>query len=111
MKIDWEHIYLLGWHSKDGKRNLTSWRGKYRWIDVVVVGATDNDLKHLMWASPLHKDFQLILIPPLTNCQWFANMNNGLHAFGAYVEDGIKRPPMRELTDEWDWFKRIKGTK
>ena len=109
MKIDWEHIYLLGWHSSNGERNLTAWSGKRPWIDVVVVGANDNDMKHIMWSSPLHYDFQLILIPPLTNRLAYAKINGGLHAFGWYLEEGVKRPPMRKLVDEWDWFNRLKG--
>jgi len=109
MKIDWEHIYLLGWHSADGKRNFTSWSGQKPWIDVVVIGATDNDMKHIMWSSPLHENFQLISIPPLTNRLAYAKINGGLHAFGWYLEEGVNRPPMRKLVDEWDWYNKLKG--
>lgn len=109
MRFDWEHIYLLGWHSTSGRLNLTSWSGKRPWVDVVVVGATDEDMSHIMWSSPLHYDFELIQIPALTNCQWYAKLKNGLHAFGWYIEEGIKRPPMRPLTDEWDWYHKLKG--
>lgn len=109
MSVDWEHIYLLGWHSNDGKINLTSWKGNYKWIDVVVIGATDTDMKHIMWDNALHKDFKLILIPPLTNKLSFAKINNGLHAFGWYLKEGINRPPMRDLVDEWSWYLKIKG--
>lgn len=109
MKIDLSHIYLLGWHSPDWKLNLTSWVGDKKIIDVVVVGATDNDMKHIMWSSALHKDFQLIKIPPLTNCVAFAKMNNGLHGFGWYLQEGVNRPTMRPLTDEWAWLDSLKG--
>lgn len=109
MKIDLEHVYLLGWHSADGKKNLTTWQGNRPWIDVVVVGATDNDMKNIMWSSSLHKDFQLIKIPALTNKAAFAKMNGGLSAFGWYLDEGVKRPPNRPLVNEWEWFDRIKG--
>jgi hypothetical protein len=109
MKISWDNIYLLGWQSVDGKKNLTAWHGKRPWIDVVVVGVTDNDMKHIMWSSPLHSDFQLINIPALTNPRAFAKMNDGLHAFGWYLEEGVKRPPNRPLVDEWAWLERLKG--
>lgn len=109
MKIDWEHIYLLGWHSADGKKNLTAWHGRRPWIDVVVVGATDNDMSHIMWSAPLHFDFPLILIPPLTNRLDCAKINGGLHAFGWYLEEGVNRPAMRQLVDEWDWYRKLKG--
>lgn len=107
MKIDWEHIFLLGWHSPDGKRNLTSWSGKNPWIDVVVV-ANDNDMQHIMWAQPLHANFPLLSIPPLTNRLSYAKINSGLHAFGWYIENGINRPPMRKLIDKWDWYYKLK---
>jgi len=109
MNINWNTVYLLGWHSADGKKNLTAWHGNHPWVDVVVVGANDNDMAHIMWNAPLHKDFQLIKIPPLTNRLTFAKMSNGLHAFGWYMEEGINRPPMKPLKDEWAWFKQIKG--
>jgi hypothetical protein len=109
MKIDWEHIYLLGWHSADGKRNFTSWSGQRPWVDVVVIGATDDDMAHIMWAAPLHADFKLIPIPALTNRLAYAKINSGLHAFGWYLEEGVKRPPMRKLVDAWDWYNKLKG--
>ncbi len=109
MKIDWEHIYLLGWHSKDGKRNFTTWSGKRPWIDVVVVGADDNDMKNIMWSLPLHKDFQLIVVPNDVNPRQFASDSNGLWAFGWFLSEGVNRPPMRELIDEWDWYHKLRG--
>lgn len=109
MKIDLDHIYLLGWHSNDGRNNISSWQGHNQWIDVVVVGATDNDMKNILWASALHKKFEVILIPALTNKLSFAKLNSGLHGYGWYLSEGIKRPPMRELVDEWAWFDKLKG--
>jgi len=109
MQIDWQHVYLLGWHSCNGKRNLTTWQNNKRpWIDVVV-RASEDDMPHIMWASPLHGNFELKLIPPLTNCQAYAKINSGIHAFGWYIEEGINRPAMRALTDPWDWYYKLKG--
>lgn len=109
MKPNWNNIYLLGWHSSNGQRNLTSWSGKNKWIDVVVVGATDNDMSNLMWNNAIHKEFELIVIPPLTNCLWYAKNNSGLHGFGWYFENGINRPPMKPIYNEWAWLELIKG--
>jgi hypothetical protein len=111
MNLDWQHVYLLGWHSANGMRNLTSWSGDRPWIDVIVVGATDDDMSHIMWSAPLHNDFKIISIPPLTNRLAYAKINNGLHAFGWYIEEGINRPPMRPLIDRWAWFNTLKNYK
>jgi hypothetical protein len=110
MKIDWEHIYLLGWYSPDGKRNLTPWQGKRPWIDVVVIDATDDDMKHIMWSSPLHRQFDLVSVPKFAYPKDYARAKNGLWAFGWYLEEGVNRPPMRELIDEWAWYYKLKGT-
>jgi len=109
MKIDWEHIYLLGWDSPDGKRNLTSWHGKHPWVDVVIVGATDFDMSKLVWNSPLHGSFSMLEVPAGVNAQWYAKEKGGLRAFGWYMEDGVDRPPPREVPDEWDWYNKLKG--
>ena len=111
MKIDWNHIYLLGWHSKDGKRNLTQFgMSKNKWVDVVVVGASDQDMKRVMWDNGLHKQMELLAIPAGFNCQWFAEENNGIHAFGWHIESGFERKELLPIND-WSWFKAIMGEK
>lgn len=107
MKIDLDHVFLLGWHSENGMRNLTNWNGRHLWINVVVVGANDVDMSYIMWSSPLHRDFQLLLVPPLTNNLFYARSNGGLHAFGWYFDQGIKRPPRRPIVDPWQWYNDI----
>jgi hypothetical protein len=96
--LNFDHIYLLGWFSPDGKINLTRWEHSLPLIDIAVQGATDDDMKKLMWNAyvPPNK-FELLLWP-----------NNGIHAFGWRVEQKIRRaksPP----EDEWAWYYRIKG--
>lgn len=110
MKIDWNNIYLVGWSSKDGKRNLTQWaQSNGRLINVVVVGATDNDMSHIMWNNPLHKMFDMLLIPAGEHLLEYAASKNGIRAFGFYYPEGINRPPMRTLIDPWEWFNTLKG--
>jgi hypothetical protein len=104
MKVNLNHILLLGWHSANGQRNLTTWTGTGVWVDVVIKNATDKDLSNIMGNNPLHKDFQLLLIPPQTNKQEYAKLHNGISAFGWYVESGINRPPNRPMIDEWQWY-------
>lgn len=111
MKIDWNHTYLLGWNSKDGKRCLTQFGiSKNKWVDVVVVGATDFDMSRVMWDGGLHKELKLLSAPAGFNCKWFAEENDGLHAFGWYIESGFERKAALPC-DEWEWFKVLKGEK
>ena len=111
MKIDWNHIYLLGWHSKDGKRNLTQFGiSKNKWVDVVIADVDDSDMGRVMWDNGLHKELQLLTIPTGFNYQWWAEENNGIHAFGWYIEEGFERKAALP-SDDWAWFKAIKGEK
>lgn len=109
MIIDLEHIFLLGWHSSNGINNLTKWSGNKPLIDIVIIGATDFDMEHIMWAAPLHKNFDILLIPYEMNPQQYAKDNGGLRAYGWYIKDGINRGPIKPLVDRWAWFDKLNG--
>lgn len=95
--LDWAHIFLLGWRSPDGKLNLTKWQGKNKWIDVAIIGATNDDVSKLMWNAYLHKEFELRLWP-----------DNGIHAFGWHIIKPIIRQ-LEPVLDYWQWYNDLKG--
>jgi hypothetical protein len=95
VQLNWDHFYMLGFFSADGRANLSTWEGRLELIDVVVVGASDYDLALSMWNAPLRHRWDLIAIPKGTDPQTFAQEHGGLHAIGwllprPIVRDGVK---------------------
>lgn len=107
MELTWQNTYLLGWWYNG--IHLTSWLGKGKWVDVVVLNATNEDMSHIMWNRPLHNNFQLLQVPEGINPHSYAKQMNGIYAFGWKIETGINRPSPRPLIDEWEWWKLMKG--
>jgi hypothetical protein len=89
-KIDWDHVYLLGWYGRDGKSYLSSWYddGSLESISVVVLGTEAPP----MWGSPAPEGAKLVPIPAdVKDKHAYAASLGGLYAFGWYLPEGKKR--------------------
>jgi hypothetical protein len=90
MIIDWDHVYLLGWRTSDGRSHLSTWIGDLPWVNVIVF---DTDCPP-MWNAPV-KNATVELMPSqyktLEEQVKHATERGGLCAFGWYVEKGIDR--------------------
>jgi len=93
MKIDWDHVYLLGWVTSEGISSLTTWRddGTLPRINVMVSG----NFKYgpPMWNGPLYSsNCNIELIPEgISDPIKYAKERGGLYAFGWYIEEGFNR--------------------
>lgn len=50
-KLDWDHVYLLGWYDSKGKPYLSTWSGDLKKVEVVVVGF-NHALGPPLWSTP-----------------------------------------------------------
>ena len=103
MKIDWKHVYLLGFWYPNGKRSLTSWDGYAQRVEVVVVGDGvqkalnwKNNRRIPMWDAPAPPDMEVRPfpsdVPDDTDVKIkYATEHGGVFAFGWYFEEGFER--------------------
>ena len=101
MKLDWEHIYLLGWYDQSGKSYLTTWSGDLPIINVIVTGPSSlHTFGPPLWkapaqaklpGAPLVEEFQLHEITIDDDPIEEARDLNGVVAVGWYIEEGFKR--------------------
>ncbi len=94
IKLDWDHVYLLGWHDKDGHSYLTTWSGDRPWVEVVVTGA--GPFGPPIWKSYVPNGVTLHEMSEPSGHRFRskedrARLLHGIYAFGWYIEEGIER--------------------
>lgn len=104
MKVDWNHIYLLGWYSSNDNTHLTTWEGGLPLIRIVVTGPCEPsgppmwDFLEAYREGPTVDHFQLHEVKDdETSYDWLSKAKrlNGIRAFGWYIEKGFERIPIK----------------
>lgn len=94
-QIDWDHVYLLGWYTSDGKVMLSSWGSNESMttIGVVVTGKLPSYGVPL-WDALVPPGLSIRPIPygmGLIDAISYARTLGGVYAFGWYIQDGVER--------------------
>lgn len=105
-KVDWDHVYLLGWYGPDGTPYRSSWSGDLQPIHVVVVGYLSYDRVPL-WKTAVPKHLSLLRIPddvlatPSPKLVEYATKHGGVYAFGWYFPEGVCREAARTMDESY----------
>ncbi len=88
-KLDWNHVYLLGWYDHSGRSHLSTWHGDFPVVTVVVFGV--NPLNIPLWDALVPPNARFELASSLDAAQGKARSQGGYAAFGWYIEKGFER--------------------
>jgi len=88
-KIDWGHVYLLGYEGFNGRMYLTTWGGEGNEIEVAVTGGGNEYIP--LWNDAVPDGMELHPIPEGTDARTYAKEIGGRYAFGWLVETQIER--------------------
>ncbi|MGD0230021.1 MAG: hypothetical protein ABSC19_06625 [Syntrophorhabdales bacterium] len=89
MKMDWNHIQILGWYDHRGRAYLIPWQESRPTIKVVVTGVKEAGMPLLDMPVPAGAVFHTI--PEDRNPYEYAKEKGGLYAVACYVEEGFER--------------------
>ena len=106
IKLDWDHVYLLGWYNRDGVAHLTSWSGGNPNIHVVVSGPKVLTYGPPLWNASISmemggypvEDFTLHELKLEEDWQSQAQKLGGVIAFGWYIPKGFKRGKIGDIS-------------
>lgn len=86
--LTWDNLYLLGWTSRNGRANLTTWNGDRPLVHVIVTGVAEHHMP--MWSAPVPVSARIHEIPLDREREQYAK------EIGGYVAFGWKIPVKRE---------------
>ncbi len=89
IKVDWNHIELLGWYDYSGKSYSVIVEGNRPMVKVVVTGVEGEAIPLLN--APVKNGAKLHTIPEERNPFDYAKELNGFYAVGFYIEEGFER--------------------
>jgi hypothetical protein len=89
IKIDWNHVELLGWYDHKGKSYSMIVEGNRPMVKVVVTGVKGEAVPLLN--APVHNGAKLQLVPEDRNPFDYAKEKAGFYAIGFYIEEGFER--------------------
>lgn len=93
LPVTWDHVYILGWYSENGRANLTSWDGDAPIIDVMITGLHGRRVP--VWSSEVPRGAELTRVPDGASPQEYARESGGLYAFGWHLAEPIERGTRR----------------
>ncbi len=89
IKIDWNHVELLGWYDHACKSHSMIIEGNRPMVKVMVTGVEEKKIPLLN--AHVGNEARLHLIPDDSNPFMYAKENHGIYAVGFYIEEGFAR--------------------